>query len=114
MWSNESQLFLLSLFTFLAWLPCIVAKKQLHIICDLGGVLCDTNTTAAFWHIGPLRYILYTVSTWPHTKPTKYLLYQAMNEFLPHQPGQMRAYDNQGYVLPQLMGGLAQWQTVSR
>lgn len=81
--------------------PGIEAKK--HIICDLGGVFIDTNTTAAFWHIGPLNYAHYIVTSWPKTRPTKKALFDTLHAIKPRHTQEIEAKDEAGMLLPQLM-----------
>ena len=77
--------------------------KRVAVVCDLGGVLLDTNTTAAFWHIGPWQYLNYYASSWPHTRSTKALLYQTLDRIWPRESCHFPACDNEGNTLPQII-----------
>lgn len=83
--------------------PAQKPAQKLNIICDLGGVLIDTNVTAAFWHIGPLRYLYYYASTFPHTKSTRHLLYYTFERLRQGNSEETHACDSEGNILPQIM-----------
>jgi HAD superfamily hydrolase (TIGR01509 family) len=72
------------------------------VIYDLGGVLFSTDSLAASWQIGPLRFLHYPRAL-VHPQRAKLRFFEYLNYIVPHRKEQSPLYDADGSVLPQLM-----------
>ena len=77
--------------------------RTAHIIFDLGGVLIETNTMSAFWHVGPLRCLYFCASTF---KSPRHAFFDFLNSVFPPENTTQCPKDEFGTPLPSIM---AQW-----
>jgi HAD superfamily hydrolase (TIGR01509 family) len=73
----------------------------LSVIFDLNGVLFTTNTSIAFWHLGPTRLAYYYVLYGRKPYHLKTRLYETLNILAPDD--QTSIHDDDGIPMPLLM-----------